>query len=276
MPSESARSRGSSVTARGEVLRRGSGTAACCAVLRHGDVPLARVGFSEVDQNRGERPPSCRPVPTFCRKPVLPVLRAWRRLRPLRGAPLSGRRRRGFRGSSSSIGLLLSLLFLLFADGRHHDADLGKAQRLRPGVQRSSACSTAMRSSASARCAARARRPLPLKLLSIVTSGLSSRWTAVAAGSARQWRSFCPTKKHFSGRASQNNVSDRSSGFQLSESDRPDDRPGTPPTADSAWSSGLPWVTLNTGKIPANRADLRIGTRVRCGRITDFEDGCFT
>ena len=69
-------------------LRRGSGTA---GVLRGPSstamCQLAPAGFSEVDQNRGERPPSRRPVPTFCRKPVLPVLRAWSRLPLLRVRP---------------------------------------------------------------------------------------------------------------------------------------------------------------------------------------------
>ncbi len=239
----SARSRGSSEDWRGASVasRQWAGRRAARSFVT-AMCQLARVGFSEVDQNRGERPPSCRPVPTSSRKPVLPVLRPWRRLPPLQGA-LSGRRRRGFRGSSSSIGLLSSLLFLLFADGRFDNADLGQAQHAASGGPTLFGLKLGNAFVALQHIARSGQASLAPQAFVNRHVRISSRWTAVARGGTLvSGAPFWPTKKHFSGRASQNNVSDCSSGFQLSERTAPIGlEPRQRPTP---CSTECPWDTL--------------------------------
>ena len=84
---------------------------------------------------------------------------------------LGSRRRGGALRGSSSIGLFLGLLFLLFAHCRNdHAAPLVGPAGCVPlaTVRRPSARPCVLRALSTLR--ARARRPLPLKLLSIVTS----------------------------------------------------------------------------------------------------------
>src|ERR1700733_15500445 len=129
-----------------------------------------------------------------------------------------------------------------------------------------------MRSSRFSTLRARARRPLRRRLLSIVTSGSPVDGRPSPAGSARQWRSVLSHEKALFRSCEPEQCKRLFERLSTERTDRPD-RPGTPPAADPLFN-GMPLGYLNTGKIPANRADLRIGTRVRCGRITDFEDGC--
>ena len=129
---EGARSGESSRTCRAvEKRSRLSGRSACCANhFGNGGSQNSR-RLSPEEPNR--RAASCcrladlsllLPGSRFCRCCGLGTACGF-----CRCGTLAGRRRRGFRGSSSSIGLFCGLLFLLFADGRGlRNADFGKTQ----------------------------------------------------------------------------------------------------------------------------------------------------
>ena len=200
------------------------------------------------------------------------MLRPWRRLPPLR-VRLSGRRRRGFRGSSSSIGLLRSLLFLLFAGGRLDNADLGQAQHAASGGPtlfglKLGDAFVALQHIAGSGQASLAPQAFVNRHVRISQSMDGRR----PRGNARQWRSVLAHEKALFRSCEPEQCKRLFEGLSTERIGRPD-RPATPAAADPLFN-GMPPGYLNTGKLQANRPDLRIGTRVRHDRMTAFEDGC--
>ncbi len=125
--------------------------------------------------NRRPRSPDAA-VPTSCRQTILPLLRVWRRLRLFRPVHPPFLPPQPAVASAAAVVSASSLVFFFFflPTAVSTMRTFGRPSGLRPAVQRSSACSTAIRSSRFSTLRARARRPFPLKLLSIVTSRLPS------------------------------------------------------------------------------------------------------
>ena len=91
-------------------------------------------------------------------------------------------------------------------------------------------------------------------------------------GNARQWRSALTHEKALFRSCEPEQCKRLFEPLSTERIGRPD-RLGPPPAADPLFNR-MSLGYLNTGKIQANRPDLRIGTRVWHDRITDFEDGC--